>query len=260
MNCILALLQAGADTTLKNKVRNLTSERLHFRTKRLLQIGKTPLDLAEKDEIKALLVPADVQLLLSQLSLSEYGPKLVSQLGVLSCSDLAHLDEEDLKSELPDMKIMERRKLLTAVNMSSPEAPAVIESPSSATLSPASSAQGGWNQRTGPWDFFLSHFQLNGGEQMKSLYLELKAEAGKHAWYDKYNNPTKEGMLDGVARSTVFILFLTNEIFTRPFCLLEIREALRLQKPFIMMRQSLDTPSNLKWMGRQSLPAFPFQS
>ena len=72
---------------------------------------------------------------------------------------------------------------------------------------------------------------------MKALFLELKL-AGKRVWYDKYNNPTAEGMMDGVARSAVFVLFLTNEIFTRPFCLKEIREATRLEKPFIMLYET----------------------
>ena len=44
--------------------------------------------------------------------------------------------------------------------------------------------------------------------------------------------------MDGVARSSIFILFLTNEVFTRPFCIKEIREALRLKKPFLMLYET----------------------
>ena len=111
--------------------------------------------------------------------------------------------------------------------------PPTPQSPPSSPLSPASSA----NQLSGPWDFFLSHYQLNAGPQMNALYLELKM-AGKRAWFDKYNTPSEEGMLDGVARSSVFLLFLTNDIFTRAFCLIEIRHALKLGKPFILLRET----------------------
>jgi uncharacterized caspase-like protein len=60
-------------------------------------------------------VPADVASLLSRLSLSQYGPKLVSELGVCSCSDLALLSEDELKAELPEMKLAERKRLLAEV-------------------------------------------------------------------------------------------------------------------------------------------------
>ena len=87
------------------------------------------------------------------------------------------------------------------------------------------------------WDFFLSHYQLNGGPQMGQLHAELKL-AGKSAWYDKSEEPSVEGMLKGVANSDTFLLFLTRDVFTRPFCLLEIREALRLRKPFILLLET----------------------
>jgi len=43
-------------------------------------------------------VPADVAALLSRLSLLQYGPKLVSELGVSSCSDLALYSEDELEA------------------------------------------------------------------------------------------------------------------------------------------------------------------
>ena len=87
------------------------------------------------------------------------------------------------------------------------------------------------------WDFFLSHYQLNGGPQMGQLCAELKL-VGKNAWFDKSETPSVEGMLHGVANSAVFLLFLTRDVFTRDFCLLEIREALRLRKPMILLRET----------------------
>lgn len=87
-------------------------------------------------------------------------------------------------------------------------------------------------------DFFLSHYQLNGGPQMAQLRAELALHHGKRAWFDKSETPNVEGMLRGVANSDVFLLFLTRDVLTRPFCLLEIREALRLRKPFILLQET----------------------
>jgi len=74
-------------------------------------------------------VPSDVSALLSRLFLSQYGPALVERLGTASASDLARLSEADLKEELPEMKLLERRRLIDAC-----AAPA---SPQSAAPAPA---------------------------------------------------------------------------------------------------------------------------
>ena len=42
-------------------------------------------------------------------------------------------------------------------------------------------------------------------------------------------------MMDGVARSRVFLLYMTRGVFTRPFCQKELREALRLRKPILLL-------------------------
>jgi hypothetical protein len=49
-------------------------------------------------------------------------------------------------------------------------------------------------------------------------------------------------MKHGVANSAVFLLFLTRDVFTREFCLLEMREALALGKPFILLRETAEAP------------------
>jgi hypothetical protein len=99
-------------------------------------------------------------------------------------------------------------------------------------------------KRPQAWDFFLSHYQKNGGAQMGQLYADLKLE-GRGAWYDKTETPNLDGMKLGVAKSDVFLLYLTRGVFTRPFCLLEIREALRLRKPMILLRE-MDTRYEFK--------------
>ena len=60
-------------------------------------------------------VPSDVAALLSQLSLSSYCEALVSQLGVASVADLRPFTEVHLEKGLPDMKMAERLRLITAV-------------------------------------------------------------------------------------------------------------------------------------------------
>jgi hypothetical protein len=41
-----------------------------------------------------------------------------------------------------------------------------------------------------------------------------------------------------VAKSDVFVLFLTKGVFTRPFVQLEVSEALKLHKPFILIHEA----------------------
>ena len=64
-------------------------------------------------------VPAAVSSLLSRLSLSQYGPALVAELGVAFVSDLALFSEDDLKEGLPAMKMAERKRLLAAAKADS---------------------------------------------------------------------------------------------------------------------------------------------
>ena len=45
-------------------------------------------------------------------------------------------------------------------------------------------------------------------------------------------------MQDGVAKSDVFVLFLTKGVFTRPYVQLEVAEALKLHKPFILIDEA----------------------
>lgn len=84
------------------------------------------------------------------------------------------------------------------------------------------------------WDFFLSHFQLNGGDPMRLLkeYLEKR---GKKCWLDVDSTPNPTGMMAGVAGSSVFLLYLTRGVFTRVWCQRELRSALELRKPIVLL-------------------------
>ena len=173
-------------------------------------------------------VPDDVAALLSGVSLSQYGTALCDVLGVASMADLQRLSEAHLKAELPGMRVAERMRLLAALQ---PAAPARAL----AAAAPALDSGGGGN--SSEYDFFLSHYQLNGAAQMGQLAAELKL-MGKRAWYDKNEVPNEENMMRGVAQSAVLLLFLTRDVFTRYYCRLEIREALRLSKPIVLLRET----------------------
>ena len=57
---------------------------------------------------------------------------------------------------------------------------------------------------------------------------------GVHCWRDMtQKNLTEEGMQQGVEDSDVFLLFLTNSMLSRPWCLKEIGWALQAKKPII---------------------------
>jgi hypothetical protein len=154
-------------------------------------------------------VPPDVASLLSRLSLSPYGAALCDELGVASCADLERLTEADLEKELPSMRVAERHRLLEGVKPSA------------------------------KFDYFLSHFQRNGGASMLLLKSLLEAR-GKTCWLDKDAVPNEDGMMRGVADSAVFLLYLTRGVLTRPFCCKELRRALELRKPILLLWEKED--------------------
>ena len=46
---------------------------------------------------------------------------------------------------------------------------------------------------------------------------------------------TKEGMLKGIEEAAAFVLFLSTGVLERPYCQLEIRHALALKKPVVLL-------------------------
>ena len=75
------------------------------------------------------------------------------------------------------------------------------------------------------WHFFLSHKQANGGNTVSSLHSMLR-ERHLLSWYDNAQEDRSEaGMMHGVKRSAVFLLFLTDGCIERPFVQKELREA-----------------------------------
>ena len=46
---------------------------------------------------------------------------------------------------------------------------------------------------------------------------------------------TKDGMLKGIESSVAFVLFLSTGVLERPYCQMEIRHALALKKPVVLV-------------------------
>ena len=66
--------------------------------------------------------------------------------------------------------------------------------------------------------------------------LLLSALVRAQVWYDnRASDLTKEGMLQGIERAAAFILFLSADVLNRQYCQMEIRHALALKKPLVLL-------------------------
>ena len=72
------------------------------------------------------------------------------------------------------------------------------------------------------------------------MTLELRLTSmGFNCWLDQNAAKiTKESMKLGVASSRVFLIFLSEGVLTRPFCLFEIETALEMKKPLTLMHET----------------------
>ena len=68
-----------------------------------------------------------------------------------------------------------------------------------------------------------------------AIYLELE-RMGFKVWYDnRADDLTKEGMLKGIEQAAAFVLFLSQGVLLRPYCQMEIRHAVALGKPIVLI-------------------------
>ena len=59
---------------------------------------------------------------------------------------------------------------------------------------------------------------------------------GFKVWYDnRADDLTKGGMLKGIEGAVAFILFLSVGVLERPYCQMEIRHAMSLNKPIVLL-------------------------
>ena len=72
---------------------------------------------------------------------------------------------------------------------------------------------------------------------LAAIYLELE-RLGFKVWYDnRADDLTKEGMLKGIEQAAAFVLFLSAGVLNRPYCQLEIRQAIALKKPIVLLHE-----------------------
>ena len=68
-----------------------------------------------------------------------------------------------------------------------------------------------------------------------AIYLELE-RMGFKVWYDnRADDLTKHGMLKGIKQAAAFVLFLSQGVLERPYCQMEIRHALALNKRIVLL-------------------------
>eukprot|EP00935_MAST-01C_sp_MAST-1C-sp1_P000692 g692.t1 len=65
-------------------------------------------------------------------------------------------------------------------------------------------------------------------QQIQTLQQDL-------AYDNRADDLTKEGMLKGIKQAAAFILFLSSGVLERPYCQLEIRQAMALKKPIVLL-------------------------
>lgn len=83
---------------------------------------------------------------------------------------------------------------------------------------------------------FLSHYKVQAGAEARYLKDSLDQMLGCPVYLDSSNLADLRSLFDeGVRGSEVLVLLLSEGLLTRPWCLLEIREAMRLKKPIVLL-------------------------
>lgn len=83
------------------------------------------------------------------------------------------------------------------------------------------------------YDFFINHCQKSGQDQCNALHMMLK-QRGWRVWYDMASDDlTEEGMEEGVSQSRNFLVFLSDDLMSRSFCLKEQRWGLQYGCHFV---------------------------
>ena len=109
------------------------------------------------------------------------------------------------------------------------------------------------------YHFFVSHMQVEAAGDVGTLCHTLK-KLGVNCWRDMdAEDLTEEGNESGFVRdSEVFLMFLTNSLLSRPFCLKEIGWALDFDKPIVIVVETENRfwPFDLKrWQTNQCTKA-----
>ena len=90
---------------------------------------------------------------------------------------------------------------------------------------------------------FLSHYKVEAGAGARYMKDALGQMLGCPAYLDSSDlADLRELFKEGVHASEVIVLLLTDGLLTRPWCLLEIREAVRMQKPIVLLEMKGGQP------------------
>jgi hypothetical protein len=94
-----------------------------------------------------------------------------------------------------------------------------------------------WHMKPGQeFSCFLSHYKAEAGAEARYLKDSLDKMLSCPAYLDSSTlADLRELFRSGVRQSEVLVLLLSQGVLTRPWCLLEIREAVRLQKPIVLL-------------------------
>eukprot|EP00808_Paulinella_micropora_P023775 g60509.t1 len=90
---------------------------------------------------------------------------------------------------------------------------------------------------------FLSHAQGDASAVMMAMATGLELQEGMRVWYDQNESDRSlVGMIQGVVDSRCFLVYLTKNYFSRPYCCFELLIARRLNKPIVAMREDSNRP------------------
>ena len=89
------------------------------------------------------------------------------------------------------------------------------------------------------YDFFLSHSQATGADQVATIYSRLKSsEFGRTVWYDQTAQRIGlAGMALGIQQSRAVLLFLSAGVMARPFVVFALRCAFIFGKPVFLVHE-----------------------
>ena len=82
---------------------------------------------------------------------------------------------------------------------------------------------------------FISHFQIEAAGEASRIFKALE-NCGATGWLDMHaDDLTLAGMRAGVENADMFVLLLTSNVLTRPFCIKEFEWALTANKPIVIL-------------------------
>eukprot|EP00929_Paragymnodinium_shiwhaense_P012869 TRINITY_DN120753_c0_g1_i1.p1 TRINITY_DN120753_c0_g1~~TRINITY_DN120753_c0_g1_i1.p1 ORF type:complete len:646 (+),score=69.62 TRINITY_DN120753_c0_g1_i1:121-2058(+) len=89
------------------------------------------------------------------------------------------------------------------------------------------------------WDYYMCHKQSNGQDATLLLQTFLAEKLpGVRCWIDIEQDPTEQGMHEGVRNCQNFLLFLTAEVFKSKWVLLELEWALQYKKNIVLVLET----------------------